>query len=273
MKKLILATALALTAGVASAATTPYIINSGAWTSTQTFNNNADGAPSFFTYDNGENVGCPLLGGVPFCGFTFNTDAGVAQSQPIIMNGTYGGSLIVDDATGQVVGGTLVVTGSIADQVVVGNNSWWLRVWTDLTIDLATGQSTVGSTACFRTALAPANCFPGVSAGQPAAFNLLAGNETPGGPREACQDPNATGCPFNPALESDGLARFAATFDAETGLLALFKEGRNAATPAGSDIGYNFTLNTTVVPVPAAVWLFASALGLMGFIRRRATAA
>lgn len=28
----------------------------------------------------------------------------------------------------------------------------------------------------------------------------------------------------------------------------------------------------TVVPVPAAVWLFASALGLMGFIRRRAAA-
>jgi hypothetical protein len=31
-------------------------------------------------------------------------------------------------------------------------------------------------------------------------------------------------------------------------------------------------LQLTVVPVPAAVWLFASALGLIGFIRRRAVA-
>jgi hypothetical protein len=266
MKKLILATALALTAGVATAATTPYIINSGAWTSTQTWNNNANGDAGFFVYDNGEAVGCPLLSGAPFCAFTFDTDAGVAQSQPIIMNGTYSGTMIVDDVTGQVVGGSLVVTGSIADQVVVGNNSWWLRVWTDLTIDFATGQSTVGSTACFRTALAPANCFPAVSAGQPAAFNLLAGFEGPGG----------TGAPYNPATDGPdnaGAARLAAAFDAGTGVLALFKEGRNAAFPSGSDLGYNFTLNTTVVPVPAAVWLFASALGLMGFLRRRATAA
>ena len=33
-----------------------------------------------------------------------------------------------------------------------------------------------------------------------------------------------------------------------------------------------FSGTATVVPVPAAVWLFASALGLMGWIRRRATA-
>ena len=32
------------------------------------------------------------------------------------------------------------------------------------------------------------------------------------------------------------------------------------------------TFNTNVVPVPAAVWLFGSALGLMGAMRRRATA-
>jgi hypothetical protein len=34
--------------------------------------------------------------------------------------------------------------------------------------------------------------------------------------------------------------------------------------------GYDFTFNVAVVPVPAAVWLFGSALGLMGLARRRA---
>jgi len=37
--------------------------------------------------------------------------------------------------------------------------------------------------------------------------------------------------------------------------------------------GSRMTLNvTSVVPVPAAVWLFGSALGLLGWVRRRATA-
>jgi hypothetical protein len=214
---------------------TTYTITSGAWTSTQTWNNNANGDLGFFVYDNGEDAGCPLLGGNPFCAFTFNTDEGVAQSQPIIISGTYSGTLEVDSATGLVVGGSLVVTGSIADQVVVGNNSWWLRVWNDLSIDFATGQSTVSSTSCFRTSLAPANCFPAVSAAQPAAFNLLAGFEGPAG----------TGAPYNAATDGPddaGSARLTATFDASTGVLALFKEGRNAAQPAGSDLGYNFTL-------------------------------
>lgn len=36
--------------------------------------------------------------------------------------------------------------------------------------------------------------------------------------------------------------------------------------------GYDFTFNVAVVPVPAAVWLFGSALGLMGAMRRRSAA-
>ena len=36
--------------------------------------------------------------------------------------------------------------------------------------------------------------------------------------------------------------------------------------------GYDFTFNVAVVPVPAAVWLFGSALGLMGVARRRTAA-
>jgi hypothetical protein len=42
-------------------------------------------------------------------------------------------------------------------------------------------------------------------------------------------------------------------------------------TGTGLDTGYKFTFDTAVavVPVPAAVWLFGSALGLMGAMRRR----
>jgi hypothetical protein len=40
----------------------------------------------------------------------------------------------------------------------------------------------------------------------------------------------------------------------------------------GSTLQQSYTLNYTLIPVPGAVWLFASALGLMGWLRRRAQA-
>jgi len=40
----------------------------------------------------------------------------------------------------------------------------------------------------------------------------------------------------------------------------------------GSTLQQSYTLNYTLIPVPGAVWLFASALGLMGWVRRRAQA-
>lgn len=50
----------------------------------------------------------------------------------------------------------------------------------------------------------------------------------------------------------------------------LFRNEPNAASAFNA--AFAGQLQLTVVPVPAAVWLFASALGLMGFIRRRAAA-
>jgi len=47
----------------------------------------------------------------------------------------------------------------------------------------------------------------------------------------------------------------------------------NQCVPFGCAVpNGGFSGSATVVPVPAAVWLFASALGLMGWIRRRANA-
>lgn len=47
------------------------------------------------------------------------------------------------------------------------------------------------------------------------------------------------------------------------------------ATTGGANTGYTWTLNAgpqAAIPVPAAVWLFGSALGLLGAARRRAKA-
>jgi hypothetical protein len=48
---------------------------------------------------------------------------------------------------------------------------------------------------------------------------------------------------------------------------------RLAFTGSGSFDAYSFTGRfeiTEVVPVPAAVWLFGSAIGALGYLRRRA---
>ena len=180
--------------------------------------------------------------------------------------GVIGGTIITDDVTGEVTGGQLVITGTIGDQVIVGTNSWWLRIWEDVTIDLGTGASTVGSIDCARSDFSPANCTPGVTSGQPTAFDLAAGAPTPG----ACLLPGGSN-DDDPACGPDGPPQPLAAFDAESGLLTLFVEGRSAEeNPDGTDLTYQFTVQTSVIPVPAAVWLFGSALGLLGWMRRRA---
>ena len=270
MKKYLLATAFALTAGVANAAV--FSIDSGTWDSTITSNNNADASVNNTAiYQAGDDVPLVQLGGAPNPAFQWKED-GAPPLPPKTglepFTGTFGGTIITDDVTGDVIGGQLVINGTIGDQVIVGTNSWWLRIWEDVTIDLATGLSTVGSTDCARSDFAPANCFPGVTSGQPFAFNISDGAPTPG----ACLLPGGSN-EDDPACGPDGAPVGKATFDAETGLLSLFVEGRSAAdNPDGTDLSYEFTLQTTVVPVPAAVWLFGSALGLLGFVRRRLVA-
>jgi hypothetical protein len=58
--------------------------------------------------------------------------------------------------------------------------------------------------------------------------------------------------------------------DASGGVSLLFKADCGAAANCAlTALIDNVSIETQVVPVPAAVWLFGSALGLLGWIRRR----
>jgi hypothetical protein len=79
---------------------------------------------------------------------------------------------------------------------------------------------------------------------------------------DSCVGPN---CPLIPLLSLDGVRyRLLGTTTAAGGSYQLQTQTANNSI-------YKVNFNT-VVPVPAAVWLFGSALGLLGWIRSRASA-
>lgn len=265
MNRLLIGAALVLASGAASAAV--FTIDSGSWAQSTTWNNNADTSVNdSLIYNGGDDVPPILIAGAPNPAFGWSNDDLTPRDDLQAFTGSIGGS-IETDGDGNVIGGTLVVTGTIGDQVNVGGNSWWLRIWEDVSIDLGTGTSTVGDVDCARSAFSPAPCFPAVLGGQPTAFDLLGGAITPG----ACLLPGGSNN-ADPDCGPDGDAQPLAVFDADAGLLQLFQEGRNLDNPNGTDLLYEFSVETTLIPVPAAAWLFGSALGLLGWVRRRASA-
>lgn len=236
MKKVITLAALALVSVGAQAAT--YTVTGGTWSNQQSWNTNATGSSNGLLYDNGEVGAAALLGGTP----------GIVNWSPALpasYDGTYSGTIITDGSN-NVIGGSLIVSGTSGYQVVVGapgaQNSWWAHSFTDVTMDFATNNATALGYQCHDTPVSVAACAAGGSTTADAQFGGAAGEEGIG-----------------------GTARAAATFDGTS--LVIFNEGYSAPGP-GTDYMNTFTLTAAVVPVPAAVWLFGSAIGLLGFRRK-----
>jgi hypothetical protein len=243
--KLAIATVLTAVSGLANAAIVNYTITGGNWDSISQWTAQSSGAPSATVYDNGQVPPCINCGPQP--------ELIWAGTPPPAMTGTYGGTISVDTSNNAVVGGSLVVTGTIADMVVVGT-TWWVREYNNLTINFATNTATTSSAVgCYGTIFAPVGCGPAVvNAGTTTSiFGPRAGN--------ASQATDGSGTPYA-----------AATFDVNTGLLQVFRDGRRPDATNGTDVLNRFTLQ--VVPVPAAAWLFGSALGLLGVARRKLAA-
>jgi hypothetical protein len=73
-------------------------------------------------------------------------------------------------------------------------------------------------------------------------------------------------CALIPLLALDGVR-----YEIEGTVSGLGGDTFTLTTETGNSSSYEVAFTTAVVPVPAAVWLFGSALGLLGWIRRRQT--
>ena len=75
--------------------------------------------------------------------------------------------------------------------------------------------------------------------------------------------------PFNSSL----LIAFERSSPSDDWQLDLSLSRQITNTPTGDDVRYNFDsgglATSSAIPVPAAVWLFASGLGLLGWMRRK----
>lgn len=268
MKKFVAASMLLLVGGVAHAATTLYNITGANWESVQTFSTNADGTPDTVVTDNSDLTQVPLFGGAPNAisvwSNLFNAGSVDVGPVPVNQSGSWSGQIEVDDATGEIVSGTLANSGTISKTVVVAGSSWWLIQVANLSVNFGTGAAT-GSGACADNLIAGSTISPVACSQPPGATN-------PGPGAVVGSEPFASWAAVG-GFETDqagvdGAARFGGFFDPTTGALRTFSEGRTGTD--GTDYGNNLSTTFSVVPVPAAVWLFGSALGLLGWVRRRA---
>jgi hypothetical protein len=249
MKKLAFV-GLMLAAGASQAATVTYNVSGGNWTALKSWSTNTPaGANSTTVYDAGDTV--PLLYGTFPWGAPFPTGAGAATP-----TATYGGSFSYDSVTGEVTGGAFTSTGLMSTTV---QTTWWLYEYTNNSYNFNTDTQSQTAYACKDGTGGPVNC----TSATPPFFGpaYYAGLGIMG----------ITGAGGD--LGIGGAAQFGAHFDAGTNTLSIFKEGYNAGNTTGSDYLKTFVLTgTSVVPVPAAVWLFGSALGLLGVARRKSLA-
>lgn len=130
----------------------------------------------------------------------------------------------------------------------------------------------VGDSEMFEFQVVP-GAFPGVSGGHFSdTYNFELGQNVTGIVVELFEGPFFTGEIVNPELDFDlGEGPLAVsfteptTFVLDSGVYSALFTGSVAGTPFG-----DYRLKVTAVPLPAAFWMFGSALvGLFAFARRR----
>ncbi len=213
-----------------------YQISGGNWLSQQTWNTSASGTISTLVHDNGESISPAVIA---------NTTGIISwlPGSPPVTDGTYSG-LLITDGSGRVIGGSLFVSGIVGNEVRISSNSWWAQTYDGLFIDF-NSQVAGAVHQCYETVIVPATCASQPTLGLP-------------------------GLVFSPGAGNEGLAGAAhedAIFDGET--LQIFSE--NYSSPgSGTDYLNTFSLTATLVPIPAAVWLFGSGLfGLLWFREKK----
>lgn len=152
------------------------------------------------------------------------------------------------------------------------------RYITDLTIDLNTGDPSG------TTAFACEN-FPGTTEAAGFGYTVganICGNYTIGDNFVDDSSVTFSGLTVTRVLGGDDVSAgdpqsiadyelFLASFDGSTLVIQSSDWLSQPQSPANS-AGLQMTFSAAVIPVPAAVWLFGSALGLMGLARRRMAA-
>jgi hypothetical protein len=218
-------------------------------------------------------------GGVP-AGLNFGDEANIDGTSP----GTFTGLLTIDDVANTITFSvtnpdpTRIRSSDIAffngsfEQTITG----WTQVatWTGATIGGGTATGVDGTSVSSGTYACAATTFPDLctsSVRTAADFNWTNGDGILGDASQIV----ATGSVNNEwtgdtAINLTGVGTASITGDGSyvygTDELAV----TGGAVIAGSAQGGGFTISGTLVPIPAAVWLFGSALGLLGWVRRRA---
>ena len=186
---------------------------------------------------------------------SFNQFTGFQPSEITLGSVPYGGQAVVD-ADGNVVITDLQFSGNARGQIYTYTDGMWLTTVGGNAIANFGMCTDIGGSTCSNP-----DFGLGTVNGLSAMFDSMNNNSA---------SPDTSFCPpvgITPG-PAGGLCNQVSVVEDEGVSLIITEQSEFAGVVPNTPLGYQFTF--TVIPVPAAVWLFASALGLLGWVRRKA---